>query len=368
MRLKGQAAAPDVRSIVAHGRSLLGRAVRAAWQARLLSRDPDGLFAGVLGARDVEELLAGLETPAEPEPRPARTPLAVPRLSQLLESIGCSQVAGDIVAAALAVELDATARSLASYLRGGTAGAALTLGTLTLALGEEATADLLLALGGGAPLRRHRMVEVSDKAELVASATVRVAPRLLRWLVDPSEVDDEVADFASLFLPDDGPALSAAALASVEDAVEEVRAFLDSQRAGRGRTDLVLRGPRGAGRAEIAREACRRLGVPLIAAPVGALFGQPSPSDAAGALLREALLLDAQVLLEGAEALTGGDEGASRLRIALASSSRPLLMTSSGIDQPRLAAGRHLVTREVRIAPTHQREEIWRELLPDIPA
>ena len=368
MRLKGQAAAPDVRSIVAHGRSLLGRAVRAAWQARLLSRDPDGLFAGVLGARDVEELLAGLETPAEPEPRPARTPLAVPRLSQLLESIGCSQVAGDIVAAALAVELDATARSLASYLRGGTAGAALTLGTLTLALGEEATADLLLALGGGAPLRRHRMVEVSDKAELVASATVRVAPRLLRWLVDPSEVDDEVADFASLFLPDDGPALSAAALASVEDAVEEVRAFLDSQRAGRGRTDLVLRGPRGAGRAEIAREACRRLGVPLVAAPVGVLFGQPSPSDAAGALLREALLLDAQVLLEGAEALTGGEETASRLRIALASSSRPLLMTSSGIDQPRLAAGRHLMTREVRIAPTHQREEIWRELLPDIAA
>ena len=368
MNLKGQVAAPDVRGIVAHGRALLGRAVRAAWQARLLSRDPDGLFAGVLGARDVDELLASLDAPGEEAPPPARAPLAVPRLSQLLDSIGCSAVATDIVAAALAVELDATARSLASYLRGGTGGAALTLGTMALALGDDVTAELLLALGAGAPLRRHRMVEVSDKAELVAQATVRVAPRLLRWLVDPTEVDDEVADFASLHLPDDAPALPPAALATVEEAVEEVRAFLDHQRAARGRTDLALRGPRGSGRAEIVREACRRLGVPLIAAPVGALMGQPSPGDAAGALLREALLLDAQVLLEGAESLGGGDEASARLRMALASSSRPLLLTSSGDDQPRLAAGRALVTREVRIAATHQREEIWRELVPDIAA
>src|SRR6185312_15612847 len=236
-------------------------------------------------------------------------------------------------------------------------------------LGEDAVPELLLALGAGAPLRRHRMVEVSDKNELVAAATVRVAPRLLRWLVDPSEVDDEVADFASLYVPEEASELPPPALATVEEAVEEVRAVLANQRAvGRGRTDLVLRGPRGAGRAEIAREACRRLGLPLISAHAGALFGQTSPAEAAGALLREALLIDAQVLLEDAEALTGGDEASARLRIALAASSRPLVMTSSGVDQPRLATGRHLVTREVRIAATHQREEIWRTLLPDVAA
>src|SRR5277367_1858922 len=104
MRLKGQVSAPDVRSIVAHGRVLLGRAVRAAWQARLLSRDPDGLFSGVLGARDVDELLATLEAPAAEPARAARAPLSAPRLLQLLESIGAGPVAGDIVAAALAVE------------------------------------------------------------------------------------------------------------------------------------------------------------------------------------------------------------------------------------------------------------------------
>jgi hypothetical protein len=372
MRSQAQSPSADVPIIVAHGRALLARAVRAAWQARLLSRDPDGLFAGVLGARDVEELLAAVEAaPAsQGDPSPARVALVVPRLSQLLSSIGCSSLASDVVAAALAIELDGPSRSLAAYLRGGTGGgAALNIGTLTLALGNDATAELWLALGAGAPLRRHRMVEVNDKAgELVAAATVRAAPRLLRWLVDPSEVDDEVIDFATLHLPEAEPALPASALATVEAAVEEARAFLESQRAGRGRTDLVLRGPRGSGRAEIAREACRRLGVPMLAASVGALFGQPSPADAAGALLREALLLDAQLLLEGAESLLAADEATARLRIALASSSRPLLMTGSGVDQPRLAAGRHLVTLEVRIAATHQREEIWREVLPDVNA
>lgn len=375
MRVAARGPAGDVRAIVGHGRALLARAVRAAWQARLLTKDPDGLFSGVLGARDVEELLAAVEAGEPPADAPpaaepaAPAPLRAPRLAQLLSAIGCSTVAGDVLAAALAIELDPSARSLAAYLRGGTASAALNLGTLTLALGQEATAELLLALGAGAPLRRHRLVEVSDKAgELVASATVRAAPRLLRWLVDPAELDDEVADFAALYLPEAAPALTPAALATVEPLVEEVRAFVESQRGGRGRTDLVLRGPRGTGRAEVAREACRRLGLPLLATPVGALFGQPNPIDAAAALLREALLLDAQVLLEGAEALGGADEVSSRLRIALAASSRPLLLTSSGVEQPRLAAGRHLVTVEVRIAATHQREEIWRELLPDVDA
>src|SRR4051812_49289511 len=145
MRLKGQAAPPDVRTIVAHGRALLARAVRAAWQARLLSRDPDGLFAGVLGVRDVDELLAGLDGPTDEPARAPRPPLGAPRLTQLLDSIGCTPVANDIVAAALAVELDATARSLASYLRGNTGGAALNLGSMALALRHDPTAALLLA-------------------------------------------------------------------------------------------------------------------------------------------------------------------------------------------------------------------------------
>src|SRR5260370_763194 len=109
--------------------------------------------------------------------------------------------------------------------------AAPDVGRLTLGLGGEAPAELLMALGDGAPLRRHRIIELSDKTgELVANAVVRAAPRVLRWLVDPTEVDDEVADFAELYVPEPQPFLPAAALATLDDPVDAVRPFLDAQR------------------------------------------------------------------------------------------------------------------------------------------
>lgn len=67
MRFHSQPADGEVRAIVAHGRMLLARAVRAAWQSRLLTRDPDGLFSSVLGARDVDELLASIDAQAATE-------------------------------------------------------------------------------------------------------------------------------------------------------------------------------------------------------------------------------------------------------------------------------------------------------------
>jgi hypothetical protein len=126
MRYQAQSTASEVRAIVTHGRLLLARAVRAAWQARLVTRDPDGIFSSVLGARDVEELVASVEAATIEVPAAAtrseaaagRERLVAPRLVQLLGSIGCAPIAHDIVAATLTIELDATARSLASYLRG----------------------------------------------------------------------------------------------------------------------------------------------------------------------------------------------------------------------------------------------------------
>src|SRR5581483_2744460 len=67
-------------------------------------------------------------------------------------------------------------------------------------------------------------------------------------------------------------------------------------------------------RSGAARRAWRRTrrdrarGLPLLSAQMGALLGQANPPDAVAALLREALLLDAQLVLEGGEALGQGDE------------------------------------------------------------
>jgi hypothetical protein len=370
MRRLAQASGVEVQAIIAHGRALLANGVRAGWDAKLLSRDPDGLFSGVLGARDVEILISQIDTPA-PEVHPeALVPPDVPRLNALIDSTGAPPLGRDVVAVALAVELDASARTLAAYLRGGTTNASLSVGTLLMALGSEAAGELLVVVGAGSPLRRHRILEVSDKAgDLVASATVRAAPRLVRWLLDPLSVDEEVADFAALRVPAPAPELPRAALLALESRIEEVRAFLVAQRsAPRARGDLLLRGPRGAGRTEIVVEACRRLGLPLLVASAGALLSQSNPGEAVAGLLREALLLDAQVVLDSAELLNGSDENTGKLRLALAASLKPLLMTAIVADLPRLSAGRQLVVVEVATAATHEREEVWHQLLPEVHA
>ena len=148
-----------------------------------------------------------------------------------------------------------------------------------------------------------------------------------------------------------------------------MRAFIGSQRGGRGRTDLVLRGPRGAGRAEIAREACRRLGAAAALRARRRALRPPSPADAAGALLREAVLLDAQVLLEGAESLVTADAATAQLRSRSSARRRGrLLMTSSAIDQPRLVDAAPWSCATFAILAADERAKIWRELLPEIAA
>jgi AAA+ superfamily predicted ATPase len=131
---------------------------------------------------------------------------------------------------------------------------------------------------------------------------------------------------------------------------------------------MVLRGPRGAGRCEVALEACRRLGVPALVTPLGNILGQLNPADAVGALLREALLLDAQVVLEGWEGLPSAEDASQRLRIALSGSSRPMLITSTTQEQQRIGGGRAMVVRDVKIVSSGVREAVWSEILPEVNA
>ncbi len=357
------------RAIVMHGRRLLLRAVRAGWERGLVKRVDDGLFASTLGAAEIEALAARMDDgsaddAAGGEPTGSE---GLARIHALLSALGV-EGGEDLLALVLAVELDGGCRALAGYLRG-QQGIALTLDVFALALGEERAAAILDLLAPGGPLRRHRLVEVSERAgELTAAASVRVAPRVLRWLLNNFAVDDEVQVFATLHPPLETPVMSPAALAALGPIIDEVCAFLTSQRQGRARSDLLLRGPRGAGRFDIAREACRRLGLPLLASPVGAILGMPSPADAMGALTREEVLVGGQLFLEGAEALTGGDDKSQQLRAALGGSTRPLLLASMGDDLPRLFTGRRLVLRDVPIIAANQRQQIWSEVLPELPA
>ncbi len=361
-------------ALIQYGRQLLGKAVRKAWESRLLTRDPDGVFAGVLGAGDIEKLLEAIDTPESGLRSPLDAwgfaPPEAPRLHTLLRMIGAGEIAEDALAIMLAVEIDATARTLAGYLRGNALGVALTVGTLLIALGDDRMSELVVALGVGAPLRRHRFIEMTEKqGELIAGAAVRMAPRLLRWLVDQGQLDREVADFASYYRPTDVSLLSPAALAVVESEVHEIELFLINQRDHDGvPSDLVVRGVGGSGRSEIIREACRRAGAPVLLASMANILSHTAPTDAVVMLLRETLLLDAQLVVTGWDALIGSDEQVQRVRSAFAASSRALVITSTSTEQAKIMPSRGAVLRDIRIPKGHEREAIWRELVPELDA
>src|ERR1043165_8475578 len=102
MRQAAQSTATEIRTVVRHARTLLSHAVRMAWASRLLTKDPDGLFSGVLGAQDIEQLLARAESPIEEPLTPAAAPSGegVARLRTLIQSIGCSTLAEDVLSVA----------------------------------------------------------------------------------------------------------------------------------------------------------------------------------------------------------------------------------------------------------------------------
>ena len=365
----------ELRALIDHGRRLLAHGVEAAWACGLLTDGQDGRFSNILGAGDVRELIARIKGGDASSPSDHATATAPPlielrRLRLLIADPGPSHLLEDLISILVAPELDAPSRALAGFLREGSIGAALTIDCIALALGDAKTPALLELFSPGAALRRHHLIEVSGNArEMTSAATVRLAPRVLRWLLDPLGLDDEVAEYATLIEPMQQSALPESAIAALEPIIEDVHAFLANQRQrDRATCDYLLRGARGSGRSEAAREACRRLGIAVLVTSLPNLLARANPGDAITALLREETLSSAQLLLEGAEALTGTDDASQKLRSALGQSTRPLVMTAMGAEQPRLWTGRKLLERSVGIVGAERREAIWRETVPTVNA
>ena len=355
-----------------HARALLARAITRGWDDGLISREDDVLLSGTLGSKEVAELIRTLPERAAspaPAPWPERDGPGVERLRELGAAVR-AEVAEDLLALVIAVDLDSTVASLASYLQGPKAGSALTVDTLARVLGERARWGLIEALAASAPLRRNRLVEATDQtARPATSMTVRTSPRLLRWILRAGELDHDVARFAGLRLPGRAPSLTPAAIGALAPFIDDVERFVRTQRdLGVATSDLVLSGPRGAGRREAALEACRRLGLPVLAVHVPTLAALPDVDEAVASLLREELLLGAQVLLEDATALAGAESAAQRIRTAFGASSRALLVTAGGPELPQLWTGRRRVSLEVPIIDADAREAIWGEVLPEVDA
>ena len=347
--------------LITRGGILLGRAIKNAAALGALSTAGRELFAE-LDREQVARLNHRLEM---------STPAAPAMLATLLATIGCVGVELELIAILVAVELDPAARRLATYLANADADAAVTVGVAALALGNERVAELLAATALGAPLRRHRLIDVLDQpGTLGASARMRIAPRLLRALTSTAHspaLDPEVAMFAVAITPSATSPYGAAARKVISQRVDEVVAFMQRPTANPSPTDLVLHGAAGTGRGEIAREACRRHGVTALVVRTTALMAQPDAVAAAGALVREALLTGAQVVIEGWDDLRD-DEPSQRVRGQLAASSAPLLLTATSNEPRPVATTRPLLRLEVGLPSADVREALWAEALPDIAA
>ena len=338
----------EVDSIVGHGRSLIALAVRLSWQHRSLPSNPEYAVA------EIEALVRE----AEDIPGTGMAPTARRRMCELLAWLDCPDLLDDVIAMLLAAELDPASRAMVCYLRG-EPRATLSVGVLLLVIGVENRAQLLAALGTGAPARRFRLFDVIDRAsEAFASATVRPSPRLLRWFASTGGLDNAIGSFVVLAEPAAARALPSAAATALEHPIESVSKFLANQPSG-ALLDLVLRGPNGSGRREVLIEVCRRLECPLLVVSTKSLREQIDPVEAASALLCEAALLRAHVLLENADELEASDDQTRRLRAVLATSPRPLVLSTSLHSQ---AGARKRIVIEIPVPPAHTRAELFEQL------
>jgi ATP-dependent 26S proteasome regulatory subunit len=181
-----------------------------------------------------------------------------------------------------------------------------------------------------APLRRTGILRrVDDPASPSGSSGLAqflaLDPRICRFLLGVDELDARLAGRARLYRP-----AGAGIAPEVDQDVVEGLVRLAGHHAGADRSDwralvLFLHGPAGAGKRELARQVCERLGVALLSVDAGALGGphldgpasdadapapdapaQDAPGGEAGwrLVFREALLHRAAVHVATGDALT----------------------------------------------------------------
>ena len=339
MRLKGQAAAPDVRGIVAHGRVLLGAGgARRVAGAPAQPRSRRALLGRARRARRRRAAGDARRTRRRAAARPPRALLAVPRLSQLLD-------------------VDRLRRGRGRHRRGRARG--------------RARRDR--ALAGLVPARRHRR-RGAHHGHLDARARRRrhrraaAGARRRRAAAPPSHGRGErqgraggardgargAAPFALARRSDRGRRrggrlrVAASCPTRRRDAVAggaRHRRAMRSRRCARSSTTSAPRAGapiwRCADRAAPgAPRSCARRVAASAAAPRRARRLRCSASRAratppARSCARRCCSTR-RCCSKAPSRSAAGDEASARLRSALAASSRPLRLTSSGVDQPRL--------------------------------
>jgi AAA+ superfamily predicted ATPase len=183
-----------------------------------------------------------------------------------------------------------------------------------------------------APLLRTGILRKVDDPQSPSGSTglsqfLALDPRICRFLLGVDELDARLLGRARLHrpvgqtaAPETDPALVDGLLRLAEHHLDQNhpnQIHPDQNRPDRRKLVFYLYGPAGAGKWELARQTCHRLGVSLLSLNIDALTGPGADTESLlRTALREGLLQQAAVHLPGADALLR--DAAHPLRISLA--------------------------------------------------
>ncbi len=319
----------------------LERRIRdAVAQRRTNDPHPDDPFRGLyLSDEAIDALLDGRRQPFAP----FAESLAVGRLGRLAGTVGLTEVDIELLLVAVAPDVDSRFEQFYGYLnddvtrRRATAGLALRLCGM-----PEASAAGRARLDSDAPLIAAGLLVVDEPDRPFLSRTLRVPDRVVNHLLGDDRPDPELAELVRIGQqPVDVPGADRIAHA--------VRAGV---RLG------YLRERPGGGAGALAEAALTAAGFTALVVDATRLPTDPDRPATARALLREALLRGAGIVLGPVEP----PPAAGPALAALTHAAVPVLVHGSGLWDPRWSASPPL-TVDAPPLPADTRAVLWRTSL-----
>src|SRR5918912_215906 len=235
----------------------------------------------------------------------ARAALPAPSaLDTLCETFGLSSFERDVLLMCAGVELDSSFAALCKAAQGAHSSGSSASASFSLALAAFPEAHWS-ALSPSAPLRRWRLIEVSDVNTLTASP-LRIDERVLHYLVGVQHLDERLAGVIELMRK--VPAL----VPSQQKLAEQIAALWRARTESSTPTVVQLCGDDRKSLRAVAAAACRQLNLNLVVASAEAIPQSPAELDALTRLWEREAALGSCALLLDCGALEATDAARAR--------------------------------------------------------
>ncbi len=216
-------------------------------------------------------------------------------LDRLRASAGLSSVEADVVALALAMELDAGLGALIDPDEHAPPPL-LTPAVASEILGVPPT-DTVTVLDSISPLRRFRLLAPDVSRNPLVHRPIRLELRVIEYLAGRNQIDPQLRGLVELV----HPLRLHGAHAELAD---RLASWLGTPETTDARSRLNLVGRPGFGRTEVAAGIAQRLGLNALRVDLERLATRPDRIDLASMVVREALLVPAALIVEPPEATT----------------------------------------------------------------